>query len=173
RAILGALAGARDGSAGLDLPGGRAVREYAVLRIEGHDRAAPEPAEEQRLTTARPVAWAGWTITLGTAAPDGAQLKAPAPATGDLVVRSRRPGDRLAGRRRIKVQDLFTDAKVPLLARASHPLVATGRGEIWWVVGLKHAEGAAEPGRWIFALPPQAQIAALRRYTGNIDRASA
>jgi hypothetical protein len=37
------------------------------------------------------------------------------------------------------------------------------------VVGLKHANAAAEPGHWIFATPPPAQIEALRRYTGNID----
>jgi tRNA(Ile)-lysidine synthase len=85
------------------------------------------------------------------------------------VIRSRRPGDRLAGRLRIKVQDLFTDAKVPARARAAHPVVATGSGEVWWVVGLKHADGEADPRRWIVATPPPAQIEALRRYTGTID----
>ena len=175
RTALATLAAARDGSASLDLPGGRAVREYGTLRIELP--AAPgvgRPEEARlvrlvRLVWGHPVDWAGWTITLSDRAPAGARLKAPAPTHGDLVVRGRRPGDRLAGRLRIKVQDLFTDAKVPARARASHPLVATGSGEVWWVVGLKHANGAAEPGNWIFATPPPAQIEALRRYTGNID----
>ena len=43
-----------------------------------------------------------------------------------LVVRTRRPGDRLAGRSK-KVQDLFVDAKVPRAARASWPLVVSWR----------------------------------------------
>lgn len=42
-----------------------------------------------------------------------------------LVVRTRRPGDRLAGRRR-KVQDVFVDAKVPRAERDSWPLVVAG-----------------------------------------------
>lgn len=172
RAALAALADARDGSASLDLPGGRAVREYGALRIELPATGTAEPApdkQDQPLTEGLPVAWAGWTITLAASAPDGARLRAPAPTAGDLVVRSRRPGDRLAGRLRIKVQDLFTDAKVPARARASHPLIATGSGEVWWVVGLKHADGEARPGWWIFAKPPEAAIEAIRRYTGNID----
>jgi tRNA(Ile)-lysidine synthase len=40
-------------------------------------------------------------------------------------VRTRRPGDRLAGRRK-KVQDVFVDAKVPRAQRDSWPLVVLG-----------------------------------------------
>jgi tRNA(Ile)-lysidine synthase len=40
----------------------------------------------------------------------------------DLAVRARRPGDRLAGRRK-KVQDLLVDAKVPRAERDSWPIV--------------------------------------------------
>ena len=166
RAALAALASSRDGSATLDLPGGRAVREYATLRIESGPAVPGEPAAPVPLSPERPVRWAGWTFTL--ASHGAGTFSSPAPA-GALVVRSRRPGDRLAGRLRIKVQDLFTDAKVPVRARATHPLVATASGAVWWVVGLKHADGAADPGRWIVATPPPAQIEALRRYTRNID----
>ncbi len=166
RAALAALASSRDGSAALDLPGGRAVREYATLRIETGPAVPGEPAAPVPLSPERPVRWAGWTFTL--ASHGAGTFSSPAPA-GALVVRSRRPGDRLAGRLRIKVQDLFTDAKVPVRARATHPLVATASGAVWWVVGLKHADGAADPGRWIVATPPPAQIEALRRYTRNID----
>jgi tRNA(Ile)-lysidine synthase len=42
-----------------------------------------------------------------------------------LEVRTRRPGDRLAGRRK-KVQDLFVDAKVPRAERDTWPLVVSG-----------------------------------------------
>jgi tRNA(Ile)-lysidine synthase len=167
RAALGALAAKRDGSASLDLPGGRAVREYAVLRIETVPAADATPAPERPLREGDTVEWSGWTFTVGSHR--SGTFSAPAPMDGELVIRGRRPGDRLAGRLRIKVQDLFTDAKVPAAARAAHPLVATGSGEVWWVVGLKHADGAADPGRWIVAKPPPAQIEALQRYTGNID----
>ena len=57
-----------------------------------------------------------------------------------LVVRSRRPGDRLAGRRR-KVQDVLVDAKVPRDERDSWPLVATTDGEVVAVPGLAEAPG--------------------------------
>jgi tRNA(Ile)-lysidine synthase len=168
RAAIAKLAASRDGTASLDLPGGRAVREYATLRVErGTTERVQSPAETP-LVEGRAVDWAGWTLTLGGPEPEGA-LSAPAPAAGTLSVRSRRPGDRLAGRLRIKVQDLFTDAKVPLRARAAHPLVATGPGEVWWVVGVKHAGGESSDGRRIFATPPTAQNRAILRYTGNID----
>jgi tRNA(Ile)-lysidine synthase len=167
RVALAALAAARDGSARLDLPGGQAIREYAVLRIETNPAEPAEPAPPASLVADRPVSWAGWTFTLDSH-PTGT-FRAPAPATGELVIRSRRPGDRLAGRLRIKVQDLFTDAKVPARARATHPLVATSSGDVWWVVGLKHADSEVDPGRWIVAEPPTAQIEAMTRYTVNID----
>ncbi len=44
---------------------------------------------------------------------------------GGLEVRTRRPGDRLAGRRK-KVQDLFVDAKVPRNERNAWPVVVLG-----------------------------------------------
>ena len=56
-----------------------------------------------------------------------------------LVVRGRRPGDRLAGRRK-KVQDLFVDAKVPRSERDAWPLVVSG-DEIVAVPGIAEAPG--------------------------------
>lgn len=56
-----------------------------------------------------------------------------------LVVRSRREGDRLAGRRR-KVQDLLVDAKVPRAERDDVPLVAHG-DEVVCVPGVAEAPG--------------------------------
>jgi tRNA(Ile)-lysidine synthase len=57
-----------------------------------------------------------------------------------LVVRSRRPGDRLAGRTR-KVQDVLMDAKVPREERDDWPLVATEDGAVVAVPGLVEAPG--------------------------------
>jgi tRNA(Ile)-lysidine synthase len=56
-----------------------------------------------------------------------------------LEVRSRRPGDRLAGRRR-KVQDLLVDAKVPRAQRDEWPVVVRG-DEVVAVPGIAEAPG--------------------------------
>jgi tRNA(Ile)-lysidine synthase len=56
-----------------------------------------------------------------------------------LVVRTRLPGDRLAGRRK-KLQDVFVDAKVPRDARDGWPVVASEDG-IVLVPGLATAPG--------------------------------
>ena len=56
-----------------------------------------------------------------------------------LEVRARRPGDRLAGRRK-KVQDLFVDAKVPRAQRGHWPLVVQGE-EVVAVPGIAEAPG--------------------------------
>ena len=56
-----------------------------------------------------------------------------------LEVRSRRPGDRLAGRRK-KVQDLLVDAKVPRDERDGWPLVVAG-DEVVAVPGVAEAPG--------------------------------
>ncbi len=57
----------------------------------------------------------------------------------ELVVRTRVPGDRLAGRRR-KVQDLFVDAKVPRAERDAWPLVVSG-DEVVAIPGIAEAPG--------------------------------
>jgi tRNA(Ile)-lysidine synthetase-like protein len=56
-----------------------------------------------------------------------------------LEVRTRRPGDRLAGRRK-KVQDLLVDAKVPRAQRDEWPVVVRG-DEVVAVPGVADAPG--------------------------------
>jgi tRNA(Ile)-lysidine synthase len=56
-----------------------------------------------------------------------------------LVVRTRRPGDRLAGRAK-KIQDVFVDAKVPRRQRDEWPLVVSG-DEVVAVPGIVAAPG--------------------------------
>ncbi len=63
---------------------------------------------------------------------------------GDIWVRARAPGDRfhpLGMRRGKKLQDFYTDRKVPRAWRDRVPLVLAGRG-IAWVVGYRIAEWA-------------------------------
>ena len=56
-----------------------------------------------------------------------------------LVVRTRRPGDRLAGRSK-KVQDVLVDAKVPRAARDTWPIVVSG-DDVVMVPGIAEAPG--------------------------------
>jgi tRNA(Ile)-lysidine synthase len=71
-----------------------------------------------------PVRWGSWTIES---------------EVEGLEVRARRPGDRLAGRRK-KLQDVFVDAKVPRSERDSWPVVVRGQ-EVVVVPGLATAPG--------------------------------
>jgi tRNA(Ile)-lysidine synthase len=57
----------------------------------------------------------------------------------DLEVRTRRPGDHLAGRRK-KVQDLLVDAKVPRAERETWPIIVHG-DEVVAVPGIAVAPG--------------------------------
>jgi tRNA(Ile)-lysidine synthase len=88
----------------------------------------------------------------------------PAVAAGGLVLRNRRPGDRLGStgsRGGRKVQDLLTDAKLPRWDRDRVGIVATATGEILWIVGHRVARGARQPSKapgaaqrvWIRAWP--------------------
>ena len=70
------------------------------------------------------LAWGPWTLETGR---------------DDLEVRTRRPGDHLAGRRK-KVQDLFVDAKVPRAERETWPIVVHG-DEVVAVPGIAVAPG--------------------------------
>ena len=80
--------------------------------------------EYDRLLLEGEVVWGPWTLSSEI---DG------------LEVRGRRPGDRLAGRRK-KVQDLFVDAKVPRAERETWPLVVHG-DDVVCVPGIAEAPG--------------------------------
>jgi tRNA(Ile)-lysidine synthase len=111
---LDALLAAREGSRRVDLGGGlTAVREYDRVWLERTPVALD-----------RRVSWGGWRIES---------------ALPGLKVRSWRPGDRLAGRRK-KVQDVFVDAKIPRSEREAWPLVVRG-SEVVAVPGLVAADG--------------------------------
>ncbi len=100
----------------------------------------------------------------------------PAWAERALVVRNRRPGDRIrlrAGTR--KLQDLFTDHRVPRWERDRVPVVATEDGQVLWVVGYRVSEapkpGPAAPRRlrlraWPLEAAPTPAEDNRRWYTG-------
>jgi tRNA(Ile)-lysidine synthase len=110
------LLAASAGSRRLDLGGGlTAVREYDRVWLE-----------QTPVALDGSVHWGPWTI----------ESELPG-----LKVRSWRPGDRLAGRRK-KVQDVFVDAKIPRSEREAWPLVVRGR-EVVAVPGLVEAPGVS------------------------------
>lgn len=152
----------------IELPRGYSLtteRQWVVLAPPGIQADLPYPAMtgEFRLTLPwGPIAVAvtkrdGWEITcqsdvvghddaLDTGNPRSAYLSAAALAEG-ATVRTWHPGDRMqplgmSGTR--KLQDVFTDARVPREWRHRVPLVVTPRG-VAWVVGVRLADWAAVP----------------------------
>ena len=111
---LDELLAERAGSKRLDLGNGlTAVREYDRVWLE-----------QTPVALDRSVRWGPWRI----------ESELPG-----LKVRSWRPGDRLAGRRK-KVQDVFVDAKIPRSEREAWPLVVRVR-EVLAVPGIVEAPG--------------------------------
>ena len=128
RSALAGLAASSDGSRSVDLPGGRALREYATLRIAPMTEHPPKdsPIALERGSIAE---WHGWRFTLDREIEAHAHLAHI--DTDRIVVRGRRPGDRMSGPRGAKLQDLFTDAKVPARERDNWPLVTVDDAVVW------------------------------------------
>jgi len=60
-----------------------------------------------------------------------------------VVLRHWRPGDRFQPSgmgRSVKLQDLFTNLKIPAERRRRLVVATTPKGEVWWVEGLRIAE---------------------------------
>ena len=89
------------------------ARVDATARRPPTSAAASAPcASTTRFALEGACRWGPWTDRVATRA--------------GLDVRARRPGDRLAGRRK-KMQDVFVDAKVPRAERDAWPLVVARR----------------------------------------------
>ncbi len=128
RAALTQLAASSEGSRSLDLPGGRALREYKTLRI-GPAAARSENDGPITLEHGSTGDWHGWRFAFVddvSGSSDDALLDAER-----VIVRGRRPGDRMNGSRGAKVQDVFIDAKVPARERDAWPLVTVGAAIVW------------------------------------------
>jgi tRNA(Ile)-lysidine synthetase-like protein len=139
RAALAQLAASTDGSRALDLPGGRVHREYATLRIAARDQGMGATAKKLlrdgpvTLERGRSAEWHGWRFALDVEIDGAAELAHL--DTDRVTVRGRRPGDRLNGPRGAKVQDVFSNAKVPARQRDEWPLV-TADDAIVWIPGI-------------------------------------
>ena len=165
RKALDGLAATEDGSSSLDLPGGRAIREYGLLRIVGN-RPVEKSDPQTPMELGREIIWNGWRLVLGgPARANGAQeAKVPKKLLRKLVVRQRHDGDRTTGRKRKKLQDLFTDAKIPASQRSRWPVIASDDG-VWWVPGL--TEPPTEPGGTPLAVAAPAHFG-KERWTGRV-----
>jgi tRNA(Ile)-lysidine synthase len=153
RKALENLAATEDGSTSLDLPGGRAIREYGLLRIVG-DRHVEKTDPATPVELGREIIWNGWRLVLGgRGKANGAQeAEVPKKLLRKLVVRQRHDGDRTTGRQRKKLQDLFTDAKIPASQRGRWPVIASEEG-IWWIPGLTEPPKEAGGTRLAVAAP--------------------
>ena len=128
RAALTRLAATANGSRSLDLPGGRALREYATLRIamRAENVEKDGPITLERGSTAD---WHGWRFGFVVDL-DGSSHVGHLDAER-VIVRGRLPGDRMNGPKGAKVQDVFTDAKVPARERNAWPLVIADDVVVW------------------------------------------
>jgi tRNA(Ile)-lysidine synthase len=133
------------GTAQLDTGGGVvAIAEYGVLRFESRTSQSPETAPEPVLLAIPGSAVFGeQEIRCELGPPARAQGVLDRATLGDdLLVRSWRPGDRMAplGLQGSKsLQDLFTARRVPRRERGSVPVVES-QGEIVWVAGVATSE---------------------------------
>ncbi len=70
-----------------------------------------------------------------------------------LVIRRWKAGDRTAGPRSRKVQDVLVDARVPREVRADLPVVADARGEVVWIVGVWPHPATSPAAAYLWARP--------------------
>jgi len=152
RRALAELASTSDGSRAIDLPGGRAVREYGTLRIAVG--AEPSSDAARPLEPGRAIAWNGWHLAVDA---DGDETgvhvtRVPDALVPALAVRPRRPGDRLNGPGGRKLQDVFTDAKIPVSERDRWPVI-TSADAVWWVPALTPPPPGERGSRLAVAVP--------------------
>jgi tRNA(Ile)-lysidine synthase len=148
----------REVAATIDRGGRTGLPRRMILATEGGwvrvlpavGRAEEEPCE---LGEGRPVTFGGFRVWMGGGPGVPVGL-----AAGPLVVRGRRPGDRVRpeGGPTRRVQDVLVDAGVPVEERGSWPLVTDSQGRVLWVVGLwPHAHPG--PGPFLHAQPTESR----------------
>ena len=118
-----------DGSRSLDLEGLRIINEYGVLKVD----ATPSSRFSVKIEE-------GVGILRG---PRCASVSLAKVAGREVTVRVAKPGDRMEpygmeGTK--KLQDIFTDLKIPKAQREQWPVVECG-GEIIWIPGYRIARG--------------------------------
>jgi tRNA(Ile)-lysidine synthase len=142
---------ARGGTRRIDVAGRRVVEvAYGRVRVEargsGERAATPEPVVVRTEGTyALPGGVGALRLSSGETGETGAALFDADALAWPLVLRARRPGDRMrprGGRGSRKLSDLLIDAKVPLAARDRLPVLATFDDVVLYVPGLRPAAQA-------------------------------
>ena len=133
-----------DGTHHLDLEGLRITNEYGALRVGLSSNRSARVTMKEGVGILR----GKWEASVSFAKVAGR----------DVMVRTPEPGDRMApygmnGSR--KLQDIFTDLKIPKAQRAAWPVVECG-GEIIWLPGYRIASNwelstDVEPALHLFA----------------------
>jgi len=132
--------------------------------------AEPEPFEIELPHGGVVETEAGWRICVADVHDAGEEpLRLALRAEGRMLrARSWKPGDRMRvkglGGASKKLQDIFTDRRVPREERRRIPLICAD-GEILWIPGvaLSEAAGAADPDTIVTARPPGGQPAGWMR----------
>lgn len=106
----------------------------------------------------------GWRFTVaeGPPPPGASGLPLPGDTRWPLIVRIRRPGDRVRGRAGSrKLQDLLVDRRVPAERRDAVPVVTDAEGRLLWVPGVWSTPPDEAPARlFLWASPPDASMPA-------------
>ncbi|WP_082198129.1 tRNA lysidine(34) synthetase TilS [Bacillus sp. FJAT-26390] len=136
----------------------RCAREYDMMRwlqVPQHssDEASDYSYEVGRDTASLKVDPCGWTFDFFHASAEDSRKPASryeacfdvSELLFPLVVRNRRPGDRiqvlgLNGSK--KVQDMFVDEKIAPLKRESYPLLFDAAGKLLWIPGIRRSSHA-------------------------------
>ncbi|MCC7299840.1 MAG: tRNA lysidine(34) synthetase TilS, partial [Verrucomicrobia bacterium] len=118
-----------NGSRSLDLEGLRIINEYGVLKVD----AVSSPRFSFRIAEGVGILRGPWCASVSLAKVAGRKV----------TVRAAQPGDRMEpygmeGSK--KLQDIFTDLKIPKAQREPWPVVECG-GEIIWLPGYRIARG--------------------------------
>jgi tRNA(Ile)-lysidine synthase len=150
----------RGGTASIDVAGGRRVEvSYGRIRVEARavpraSRAAGTGAAPAAVVIDRPGAYRWLAAGVVDVREGAGPVRAPedAPPAGEfdadriawpLVMRPRRPGDRMrprGGRGSRKISDLMIDAKIARPLRGALPVVTGADGVVLFVPGLRPAE---------------------------------
>ncbi|MDK2856974.1 MAG: tRNA(Ile)-lysidine synthase [Verrucomicrobiota bacterium] len=132
----------KNGTQFLDLEGLRLVNEYGLLSVDATSPSHfPRTERDRDVASAFPICIEeGVGILRG---PWEASVSRTKVAGRAVSVRASRPGDRMSpygldGSK--KLQDIFTDLKIPKRRRAGWPVVECG-GEIIWLPGYRIARG--------------------------------
>ena len=133
------------GTKEIHLPSGlKASRIYDKIIIEKGQKSLLKTPKKAKLVFGKETNFGSWQFTLAktekfSSAKDISLVQIDIQKTGALLIRCKRNGDKVAisGGKSKKIQDVFTDAKVPKTERDSYPLIVSEENEVVWVPRIR------------------------------------